>query len=107
MYDPQLPPTTPLEPPSAPRRRRWLPWAIGCVGLLVLCQLAGVAVVLAFPSLRAQIAALWVRPSAPPPPESPLPAGQAALARPLKIEESFDQPTNRWEQSLARVADGE
>ena len=105
MYDPQVPPTTPIGPP-APQRRRWLPWAIGCVGLLVLLQLAGIAVVLAFPGLRAQIAGLWIRPSAPAPPESPLPAGQAAPARPLKIEDNFDQPTNRWEQSLARVADG-
>jgi hypothetical protein len=106
MYDPQVPPTVPLEPPAPPQRRRWLPWAIGCVGLLVLLQLVGLGVVLAFPGLRAQIATLWVRPSAPPPPESPLPTGQAAPARPLKIEERFDQPTNRWEQSLARVVDG-
>jgi hypothetical protein len=105
MYDPQVPPTTPIGPPAA-SRRRWLPWAIGCVGLLVLLQLAGLGVVLAFPGLRAQIAGLWIRPSAPPPPESPLPAGQAATARPLKLDERFDQPTNRWEQSLARVADG-
>jgi hypothetical protein len=88
-----------------PPRRRWLPWAIGCVGILVLLQFDGLAVVLAFPGLRAQIAALWVRSSAPPP-ESPLPAGQTMPDHPLTIEERFDQPTNRWEQSLARVADG-
>src|SRR5262245_22651295 len=85
MYDPQVPPTTPIGPPAAPQRRRWLPWAIGCVGLLVVCQLAGIGVVLAFPNLRAQIAGLWIRPSAPAPPESPLPASQAAPTRPLKI----------------------
>ena len=117
MYDPQTtPPTTPLDPPaspptipidsSAPPRRRWLLWVIGGLGALLLCQLVAVGVLVAFPSLRAQIPPFWVRPSVAAPPESPLRADQPAPTHPLKFEENFDQPTIRWEQSLARVVDG-
>jgi hypothetical protein len=117
MDDPQTtPPTTPLDPPissptiplepPAPPRRRWLLWVVGCLGALVLCQAVAVGVLLAVPSLRAQIPPFWVLPSAAAPPESPLRADQPAPTHPLKFEENFDQPTMRWEQSLARVVDG-
>jgi hypothetical protein len=128
MDDPRTtPPTTPLEPSaspptkplesspatptiplesSQPPRRRWLLWAAGCLGMLLLCQVAAVGVLLAFPSLRAQIPAFWVRPSAAAPPESPLHTDQPAPTRPLIFEDTFDQPTTRWDQSLARVVDG-
>jgi hypothetical protein len=47
-----------------------------------------------------------MRAALPAPPESPVPANLAAPTRPLKIEEGWDAPTARWEQSLARVVDG-
>jgi hypothetical protein len=106
MYDSQIPPTAPLDPPEPPRRRRILLWLIGGLGVLVLLQLLALGAFLAVPGLRNQIRPFWVRPAQAAPPESPQLASQAAPARPLKIEESWDQPTTRWEQSVARVADG-
>lgn len=107
MYDPQSsPPTAPLASPEPPRRRHILLWVIGALGVLVLLQVAVLGAVLAVPGLRNQIKPFWIKPSAAPPPESPLPANLPALARPLKIDETWDQPTARWEQSLARVVDG-
>jgi hypothetical protein len=110
MYDSQIPPTTPLDPLDPPdppqRRRRLLLWVIGGLGALVLLQLVVLGVFLAVPGLRNQIKPFWARPAAAAPPDSPQSAGQAAPARPLKIEERWDQPTTRWEQSVARVADG-
>src|SRR5262249_30965169 len=107
MYDPQSsPPTAPLASPEPPRRRHILLWVIGALGVLVLLQVAVLGAVLAVPGLRNQTKPFWIKPSAAPPPESPLPANLPALARPLKIDETWDQPTARWEQSLARVVDG-
>ncbi|HEU5099235.1 MAG TPA: hypothetical protein VFU22_09460 [Roseiflexaceae bacterium] len=106
MYDSQIPPTPPLEPPQPPQRRRLLLWVVGGLGALVLLQLIALGVFLAVPELRSQIRPFWARPAVAAPPESPQTAGQAAPARPLKIEESWDQPTTRWEQSVVRVADG-
>jgi len=76
------------------------------LGALILLQLVALGVLFAVPGLRLQVRSLWARPSAAAPPESPLPANLPALARPLKIEEDWDQPTARWEQSIARVVDG-
>lgn len=104
MDDSQIPPTTPLAP--FPARRSRLAWLIAGLGVLVLLQVAALGALLAFPGLRAQIPFFWASPSLPAPPDSPRTAELSALTRPLKIEETFDQPTDRWEQSLARIADG-
>jgi hypothetical protein len=106
MYDSQIPPTAPLAAPEPPRRRRILLWVIAGLGALVLLQLIVLGALLAIPGLRNQIKPFWIRPSIAAPPESPVPANLPALERPLKIDENWDQPTARWEQSLARVADG-
>jgi hypothetical protein len=103
-------PTTPLPPPPTPppRGNRLLTWVVVGLGLLVLAQVAVAAAVLAtMPQVRDRAAAVFARPAGPPPPEEPGPAGGAeAPASPVLIEENFDQPTNRWDQSVSRFADG-
>lgn len=51
-----------------------------------------------------------VGPSAPQddnaPPESPRPADETIPPGPVLIEETFDEPTTRWDQSLNRVVNG-
>lgn len=99
------PPPGAPEPP--PTRRRLLVWVVAGLGALVLLQICAlVALLVAFPELRTRLPVIGARPGAPPPPESPLTTTTPMPAGPVRIEESFDQPTTRWEQSLARVVDG-
>ena len=95
--------------PAPPARRRLLTWVVAGLGLLVLAQVCiAAAVFVAVPGVRDRAMALFARPAGPPPPERPGPAGGAERpASPILIEDSFDQPTGRWDQSLAQVADGE
>jgi hypothetical protein len=106
MYDTPSPETAPLPPQEPPPRRRLLIWLIGGLGALILLQALAFGALLAFPGLRAQIRPFWIRPAAAAPPESPLSSSLPALVRPLALDETWDQPTTRWEQSLARVVDG-
>ncbi len=41
-----------------------------------------------------------------PPPEAPLPDASLTITGPVLIEEDFEQPTLRWDQSSAQVIDG-
>jgi hypothetical protein len=95
-------------PPPPPRRRSLLTWVVLGLGGLVVLQIVVAAVVFAVvPEVRERVAALLARPSGPPPPERPgLAGGAAEPERPLLIEDRFDGPTSRWDQSLARVVDG-
>jgi hypothetical protein len=106
MYDMPSPETAPLPAPEPPPRRRLLIWLIAGLGALILLQALVFGALLAFPGLRAQIRPFWIRPAAAAPPESPISANLPAPARPLAFEETWDQSTARWEQSLARVVDG-
>ncbi|MEN9936923.1 MAG: hypothetical protein RLZZ387_3502 [Chloroflexota bacterium] len=101
------PPAQPLGPPP-PARRSPLFWVVLGLGALVLAQVCvAAALFAAVPSVRERAMAVLARPSGPPPPERPgLAGGVETPARPLLIEENFDQPTGRWDQSLARVAEG-
>lgn len=95
-------------PPPAPPRRRFLSWLVIGLGVLVLLQFcAAAALFVTVPAMRDRATALLARPSTPPPPEKPGPAGNAeAPPSPLLIEDNFDQPTNRWDQSQSRIVDG-
>lgn len=99
----------PPPPPAPPARRGLLTWVVAGLGLLVLAQVCVAAVVfVAMPGVRDRAMAVFARPAGPPPPDSPGPAGGAERpASPILIEDNFDQPTGRWDQSLAQVADGE
>lgn len=97
----------PPGPPPAPPRRGALPWIVAGLGglvLLMVCALAGLLV--AFPESRARALALVGIASAPPPPDSPKDPNPPAITRPLAIDETFDQPSPRWDQSGGRVVDG-
>ncbi|HWQ13619.1 MAG TPA: hypothetical protein VNL77_12505 [Roseiflexaceae bacterium] len=98
---------SPTSPPP-PRGNRLLTWIVAGLGALVLVQIAvAAAVVATVPQVRDRVAAVFARPAGPPPPAEPGPAGGAeAPSSPVLIEDDFDQPTNRWDQSFSRIADG-
>ncbi len=102
MYDPQMSaPGAP--PPSPPARSGVLIWVVvGLGGLVLLMAMALVLLVLLLPNVRAQIP--FLGPGIAAPPEAP-----RQLERPsgkLLIEENFDQPTERWDQSQSQVVNG-
>jgi hypothetical protein len=103
MDHPPAPPPVP-----EPRRPGFLTWLVVGLGVLVLLQVCvAAAVFTAVPNVRDRVLAVFARPTSPPPPDKPGPAGGAETpARPLLIEDDFDTPTSRWDQSFSRMADG-
>lgn len=107
MYDPQTnpPPLPPPGPPPPESRGGGLVWAAIGLGVFVALATLGIALLLLFtPNLRAQLP--FIGPGMAAPPEAPRKETPAIGSGPIKIEDSFDQPSNRWDQSQARIVDG-
>lgn len=107
----------PIPPPSgtpsshtatSPQNMRWLVWlVVGLTGLLFVLACLLVGLFLAFPALRTAAVGLISSPQQPQnaaPPEAP--TALSMPARPLALEETFDQPTEQWDQSSAQIVDG-
>lgn len=112
MYDPHS--NSPLAfdgPDSASERQsQWLLW--GCAAGLgvLLVMIAGCALVALYfmpvVSQRLPVPLLQDGTAPSPPPESPRKDESALQAGRVQIDEDFNSPTNRWDQSLAQVVDG-
>lgn len=92
---------------DAPRRPRWLVGLVTALGILVACQCLVVLGVLASRTAafdQLAIAVGWVRGT--PPPDAPAELQLAPRDGPLVIDERFDAPAARWDQSLVEVRDG-
>jgi hypothetical protein len=100
-------PTVPLQPPPPERRGglwRWIVIGLAALFALQIC-VAGVLFT-TVESVRARALNLINRPSVEPPPDSPRDTVTEQTDAPVLIEENFDQPTTRWDQSLSQVVDG-
>lgn len=95
-------------PADSPPSMRWLVWLIvGLTGMLFVLACLLVGLFLAFPSLRT--AAMGLITSPPQPQQAAPPQAPTSLTmpeRPLALEETFDQPTEQWDQSSTQVVDG-
>jgi hypothetical protein len=94
-------------PPAPERRRNWLVWIVAGLAAIVLCQLiAAAALIATVPGVRDRALALIARPSGPPPPDAPARDQRATSGdAPLLIADTFDAPTNLWDQSQTRIVD--
>lgn len=109
MYDPHVDfPSHAAEPPQQNNNRLIL-W--GCVAgagalvVLLLCIVAGVALYFLMPQQLGSAGSppLIAAGQPGPPPVSPRADGPLTLTGPVRIDEDFEQPTRRWDQSSAQV----
>lgn len=114
MYDPYSNSPAAFDAPDATGERRspWLLWGClaglgGALMLVAACALVALFFVpvwqeqgisLSLPSISSSVSG--------PPPEAPRKDQSRLPSGLVMIEENFDQPTNRWDQSAAQVADG-
>ncbi|MEM8533073.1 MAG: hypothetical protein AAGF95_19665, partial [Chloroflexota bacterium] len=95
-------------PASSSQSMRWLVWlVVGLTGMLFVLACLLVGLFLAFPTLRTAAMGLISSPfetQQAAPPEAP--TSLAMPERPLALEETFDQPTEQWDQSSTQVVDG-
>jgi hypothetical protein len=109
MYDPNDPSHIAFEPESQPARarNRWLLW--GCIAgggaLLVLVLACAVTAWFLMPDFSEQFLATRAEPEMPAPPEAPESAEMELARGPVLIEEDFEEPSMRWDQSSSQVID--
>jgi hypothetical protein len=115
MYDPHNPPLPSFDEPQPdpPKKNRaLLIWAaIAALGaVLIVVMSCGLVAMFFVPSFSENFTERFTGPEeeveVEPPPTAPQPDEGLVPDGPVMIEEDFEQPTARWDQSSARVADG-